>query len=477
MLSAVTPISTATFASGSVTQLASMSVTANTADKPQSKLWMNDGLWFCVMPDKYGTWIWRLDGTQWDHVLNLSTNKTFHADVFSQGDTADILLLDLSKPQNSELASVQYVAGGRGTYEFWTTRPNLVTIPLSSHDETATLTIDSTGRMWVSSDTTTTIEVRYSDFPYLSFSNPITIGTGISTDDISDITAMPDGSIRALWSNQVAKRFYFRTHEDGADPTDWSTPEIAAGQSALKVGHGMADDHLNFAAGTDGTLYAAVKTSYDKSGYPKIALLIRRPDGTWDPLFAVDGAGTRPQVLLDESIGRLLIVYTTSESGGNIVYKETALDHISFSPRITILKGKLNNVTTTKQNVTDQIVVMASSGNKTQSALLQLSIPTDAANTTLHVYAGADQVIQSSAEASLQGSAEYDRLPNPMPVLSALWTMVSGSGIASFAQQNALATTASFSAAGTYVLRLTVDDGTYTTSDDVTVVVTPDLTI
>ena len=36
------------------------------------------------------------------------------------------------------------------------------------------------------------------------------------------------------------------------------------------------------AVAADGTLYAAVKTSYDSSGYPKIALLVRRPNGVWD---------------------------------------------------------------------------------------------------------------------------------------------------------------------------------------------------
>jgi hypothetical protein len=438
---------------------------------------MNEGHWFSVMPDSKGTWIWRLDGTKWNHVLNLSSYKNYHADVLSQGDTVEILLLDIKKPQNSKLASVQYMADGSATYVPWTTRPNLVNIPLSGNDETATLTIDSTGRMWVSSDTSTTIEVRYSDFPYLSFSSPITIGTGISTDDISDITAMPNGEIGVLWSNQKTQRFYFRTHEDGADPTAWSTPELPAAQSALKVGHGMADDHLNIAVGSDGTLYAAVKTSYDKSGYPKMALLIRRPDGTWDPLYAVDGSGTRPHVVLDESIGRLMIVYTTSESGGNIVYKETALDNISFSPRITLLKGHLNNVTTTKQNATDQILVMASGGGKAQSALLQLGIPDDAANTTLQVFAGPDQTVQSPSAATLQGSAEFERLPNPLPTLNALWSLVSGPGTVLFNADSSLNTTATFSQSGAYVLRLTVDDGSHTVSDDVTIVVTPELAV
>ncbi len=57
----------------------------------------------------------------------------------------------------------------RDSYEPWSVRPDLATVPLSKSDEAATLAIDSTGEMWIASDVTTTIEVRYSAYPYLSF--------------------------------------------------------------------------------------------------------------------------------------------------------------------------------------------------------------------------------------------------------------------------------------------------------------------
>ena len=99
--------------------------------------------------------------------------------------------------------------------------------------------------MWLASDASTTVEVRYSDGNYSSFSGPITIGSGISTDDISDITALPDGSVGVLWSDQSSERFYFRVHLPSADAATWQSTEVAAGQAAQNVGHGMADDHLN----------------------------------------------------------------------------------------------------------------------------------------------------------------------------------------------------------------------------------------
>jgi CheY-like chemotaxis protein len=80
--------------------------------------------------------------------------------------------------------------------------------------ETATIDVDSQGRLWLASDGTTTVAVRYSDPPYSSWSGPITLATGISTDDISVVTALPNGTVGVLWSNQSTQRFGFRAHVD-----------------------------------------------------------------------------------------------------------------------------------------------------------------------------------------------------------------------------------------------------------------------
>ena len=235
----------------------------------------------------------------------------------------------------------------------------------------------------------------------------------------------------------------------------------------------MADDHLNVAVASDGTVYAAVKTSYDTSGHTKIGLIVRRPNGVWDPtLYNVDTSGTRCIVLLDEAIGRLLVAYTTTEGGGNIVYRETALDHISFSARGTLLGGNLNNVTSTKQNVTDQFVVMAEGGGKAQSVLVQIPVLVSAPQ-GLKVQAGADQTIQLPGGATLHGTVTENGLPPAPNTVNSMWTQTSGPGTASFADEAALQTTVTFSLPGTYVLRLTGDDGQHTSFDELTVIVKP----
>ena len=58
------------------------------------------------------------------------------------------------------------------------------------------------------------------------------------------------------------------------------------------------------------------------AGATKIALLIRRPNGTWDPLYK----WTRPArgiVLLNEQDDTVRVVYTSSEGFNDIVMKKS----------------------------------------------------------------------------------------------------------------------------------------------------------
>src|SRR5437867_8435700 len=88
------------------------------------------------------------------------------------------------------------------------------------------------------------------------------------------------------------------------------------------------------------------------------------------------------------------------------------------------------------------------------------------------VSAGLDQVITLPGIATLTGAAIDDGLPIP-PVLTTTWSQVSGPGTVSFSNANALISTATFSASGPYVLRLTASDGALAASDDVAVTVNP----
>jgi len=86
------------------------------------------------------------------------------------------------------------------------------------------------------------------------------------------------------------------------------------------------------------------------------------------------------------------------------------------------------------------------------------------------VDAGADIDILEGQDATLDGSATDDGLPSA--TLTYLWTKVSGPGTVTFVDATLAQTTASFTALGVYVLRLTVSDGELTGSDDINVTVT-----
>ena len=87
------------------------------------------------------------------------------------------------------------------------------------------------------------------------------------------------------------------------------------------------------------------------------------------------------------------------------------------------------------------------------------------------VSAGPDRSVTRPDAASLAGSVTDDGLPSPPGLVTAAWSKESGPGTVTFTDAAAPSTTATFSAAGTYVLRLTGNDGALTVSDDVTVTV------
>jgi hypothetical protein len=112
----------------------------------------------------------------------------------------------------------------------------------------------------------------------------------------------------------------------------------------------MADNYLQVVAASNGTLYCAVKTGYDKNGFPAISLLVRRPVGTWDNLYPVTSSkeGNRPFVILNEATGKLKVIYSThidninGTRSGDILYRESSSSVISFGAPVTLMSGNGN---------------------------------------------------------------------------------------------------------------------------------------
>lgn len=343
-------------------------IASATREIPQTKVWHYAGKWWAVAATSAGTKILRLDNTSWTDVLTIATATNSRSDCRVVGNLVHLLLYR-GASSTSYLVSLEYDAV-LNTYKRWTQRTSNVSIVFEAGTITATLDIDGTGRMWIASNSNGNMLVRWSDAPYSSWSAPVTISSGGISEDICAVTALP-GKIGVFWSNQHAKRFGFKTHIDGADPAVWSADEVPAGQSALNEGAGMADDHLNIVPASDGTLYCAVKTGYNKEGLATMALLVRRPDNTWDNLYPVTSSkeGNRPVVVLNEAAGKIKVMYSTHNvnfngtRSGDIIYRESSTSAISFGPPVTLMSGggndNLEYTTSAHQSYNPAVVVWA----------------------------------------------------------------------------------------------------------------------
>ncbi|WP_017299436.1 LamG-like jellyroll fold domain-containing protein [Nodosilinea nodulosa] len=90
------------------------------------------------------------------------------------------------------------------------------------------------------------------------------------------------------------------------------------------------------------------------------------------------------------------------------------------------------------------------------------------ANKAPQIRASAAPLVNLPAAATLQGEIVDTGLADPAGTVTTQWSRVSGPGNVTFADADALTTTATFSASGEYTLRLTVSTGELSTSREVT---------
>jgi hypothetical protein len=87
------------------------------------------------------------------------------------------------------------------------------------------------------------------------------------------------------------------------------------------------------------------------------------------------------------------------------------------------------------------------------------------------VDAGLDQIVELPDSAVLNGNVTDDGVPDPPGDVTTTWSVTSGPAAVTFLSASSVATTASFSTGGTYILRLTASDGALSSYDEVTVTV------
>jgi chitodextrinase len=341
---------------------------APTEDKPQSKLWFNDGAWWALMRVTAGVTIHRLQNHVWH-----DTGTVVDERIASTGDALW---------ENGKLYVASRVSGGamraiRFSYDAGTDTHTLDFSKQVAANGTESMSIarDSTGRLWVAYTQGSKVYVAHSttsdttsDTTWAApFLVPVPDNT-VSADDIAGIVAFGT-TIGVMWSDQDNDVMRFAVHPDTAAPTaGWTMEDALAGPN-------LADDHLNLkslSGDSQGRIYAAVKTSRGDAGEPatdpSIVVLERTATGTWTGATAATVADrlTRPQIALDTTNNRLYVLMST-ESGGTVHYKSSPLGALSFptgvgAPFVQWSGASINDASTTKQTVdaTTGLVVLAS---------------------------------------------------------------------------------------------------------------------
>ena len=140
----------------------------------------------------------------------------------------------------------------------------------------------------------------------------------------------------------------------------------------------------------------------------------------------------------------------------------------------TVTFNEASAADTTATFSEDGTYVLRLTGNDgalSASDIVTITVGGPPTNQEPQVEAGPDQNIANGQTATLSGTVTDDGLPNPPGAVTSTWSKVSGPGTVTFGNASAVDTTATFSANGTYVLRLTANDGALTQSDTVTVTV------
>ena len=360
-----------------------------TGEKPQSKLWFNDGFWWGVLYNKassskrfeihrfnWATDTWTTTGVMVDSRVKSSMDALW---------TGSKLYTVSNLPPGAGGDASIYVR--RFSYNPTTKTYSVDSgFPLAVHNravEAAVIDQDSTGKLWVTfTDAnnsggrnayvthTTTSDTTWIT-PYVV---PIAGANTLKSDDISTLVAY-SGKIGVMWSNQTDSTVYFAYHPDGTADSNWiSNPAVQ--------GPKYADDHLNIKslqADSAGQLYAVVKTSLNDvepstSTKPLVLLLQLDNQGSWSrrTVWRVVDNVTRPIVLLDQE-NRTIYAFTTvnygTQDNGAIYYKSANMDN----PGMQFVEGygtpfivsstdtHINNASSTKQalNSTTNLLVIA----------------------------------------------------------------------------------------------------------------------
>ncbi|MDQ3690407.1 MAG: DNRLRE domain-containing protein [Chloroflexota bacterium] len=354
-------------------------VSAPTSDKPQSKLWFNDGSWWASLFNpgtaRYEIFRFNWAANTWATTgVPIDARRKAHMDVLWDGSHLYVASAGTSATTSSDSVNVSRYSydATNDTYSLDAGYPVVV---VSGGTAAVVIDVDTTGTLWLTYTRENKVWVAHSNRNASSWSAPYVLplsgAANLLSEDISAIVQF-NGKIGVMWSNQNDSAMYFAVHEDGAADSAWTV-------SAAISGPEYADNHINLKslqADPAGQVFAAVKTSLNADDAPLLLLLILDEKGSWQrrTFGTVADSHTRPLVLIDAE-DRQLYMFAAAPccSGGTIYYKQTSLDNPNFStgvgtPFISLASDpKLNNPASTKQvlnSATGLLVIAGDDGTR-----------------------------------------------------------------------------------------------------------------
>ena len=234
-----------------------------------------------------------------------------------------------------------------------------------------------------------------------------------------------------------------------------------------------------------GAKYGALFITFHVDGDPRKAYgYFKNIDGVVIDSFTITAGPQGNQAPTVDAGGDQIIILPATASLNGIVSDDglpappaltTTWSMVSGPGTVTFANpGSVNSTASFPAAGTYVLRLTANDGELSYSDEVTITgLPGGTTNQPPSVSAGPDQTITLTSSASLDGTATDDGLPNPPGTVSTTWSKVNGPGTVTFGDATAMDTTASFSTAGTYVLRLTADDSALTATNDVSVTVYP----